>query len=149
MRSEEMITPLSQTELGIFLACQMPTTAYNLPFLLELPEDVDTDRFLEAVRGFFRLHPGLHTRVVTREDGSIGRKIVVTEPIIPRVRVKSLEELPAAKPYDLMTEPLYRLCLAEVGEKRYFFFEFHHLIVLFPDHNAASPFQSFFWFAGC
>ena len=42
MKSEKY--PLSQSELGVFLACEKPTLAYNLPFLWELPESWDEEK---------------------------------------------------------------------------------------------------------
>ena len=94
MSFSETVYPLSQTELGIFLACQNPTTAYNLPFLLELPDEWDTDHFIEAVKAFFDAHPGIRTRLVQLEDGSIGRIYASGDPVIGMAKLNSLEDLP-------------------------------------------------------
>ena len=67
---EQQTYPLSQTELGIFLACQQPTTAYNLPHLIPLPEELEPDCFRAAVEAFFARHPGLFSRITTGEDGT-------------------------------------------------------------------------------
>ncbi|MBP3729694.1 MAG: amino acid adenylation domain-containing protein [Lachnospiraceae bacterium] len=125
--SNEKIFPLSQTELGIFLACQAPTTAYNLPHLIPLPAEIDTQRLKKAVEAFFDKHPGLFSRIQMGEDGSPVRRIVKEALVIEERELASLEEVPLSR-FQMLEAPLYRLALYRVGEQRYFFFDFHHII---------------------
>ena len=128
MKSPETIYPLNQSELGIVLACGQPTTAYNLPFLLELPKKVDRDRLEKALDRFFELHPNLTSRLVTREDGSIGKIYTGEKPVLKVLSLSSLAELAPAAPYDLFAELPCRLAFVEAEGKNYLFFEFHHSV---------------------
>ncbi len=128
MRSGNKTYPLSQTELGIVLACQNPTTAYNLPFLLELPAEVEEERLLAALQRFFALHPNLNSRLVMQDDGSIGKVFLEEELKVSRLNPASLSDLPPARPYDLFAEAPYRLAIVETEGKKYLFFEFHHSV---------------------
>ena len=54
--------PLSKTEYGIY-AEQMSAgnTAYNIPISVTLPDDVDLERFQDALRAVIAAHPYLKT----------------------------------------------------------------------------------------
>ncbi|MBQ6076385.1 MAG: amino acid adenylation domain-containing protein [Lachnospiraceae bacterium] len=127
MKETQIKYPLSQTELGIFLACQQPTTAYNLPHLIPLPEALDPERFRAAVEAFFVRHPGLFSRITIGEDGSPVRVIVPGPVVIEEKELGSLEEVPLSR-FEIQDAPLYRLAFYRVGTQRYFFFDFHHII---------------------
>ncbi len=127
MNTNHSSAPLSQTELGIFLACQQPTTAYNLPHLIPLPSETDLNRLKEAVQTLFDKHPGLFSRIHLGEDGS-PQRVIVREPLlIEEQTLASLEEVPLSH-FDILDAPLYRLAIYRVGEQRYFFFDSHHII---------------------
>ena len=113
MRFDTDSYPLSQSELGIYIECRTPTTAYNLPYLLPL-SGLDPDRMADAVRGLFDIHPYLYTQFFTDEDGEVRKHIVPTPVEIPSIRVRNLDEL-TVRPCALQNAPLYRFALVSAG----------------------------------
>ena len=62
--------PLSKTEYGIYIEqTTRKDCAYNIPYLITLPENVDFDRFEQAVRASVKAHPGLLVSFGVDENG--------------------------------------------------------------------------------
>ena len=127
MTSDKKLYSLSSSEMGIYLDCINPTTSYNIPFLLKLDRDIDEEKFRTAVGRFFDVHPGVFTRLTLDQDGNVMKYVEKTAFEIPTVRINSLDEV-KMELFDMLDSPLYRMKFYLVGEDRYFFFDFHHII---------------------
>ena len=127
MLSEKKIYPLNSSEMGIYLD-NKETTAYNLPYFLPLSDDIDTDRLKKAVKKLFDIRPHLFIRVCIDADGNVGKYIDRSDFDIPTVKSDGLETFEPV-PFDLTKEQLFRLAIYETKDKKYLFFEFHHILM--------------------
>ena len=123
--------PLSQTQAGIFVEClRFPnTTAYNIPYLYKLGNDVDIERLREALQKTLVAHPYLFATIRRDVDGEI--RAVRNKPQVPELPVRS--ELPKVqdlvRPFDLTSgEPLFRVELFDVADGKYLFVDTHHIV---------------------
>ncbi|MBR3226726.1 MAG: amino acid adenylation domain-containing protein [Atopobiaceae bacterium] len=123
--------PLSQTQAGIFVEClRFPdTTAYNIPYLYKLDENVDVERLREALQKTLVAHPYLFMTVRRGDDGEI--LAVRNEPQMPELPVHS--ELPSVqdlvRPFDLTGgERLFRVELFNTADGKYLFVDTHHIV---------------------
>lgn len=122
---------VSSTETAIYLSWRKDpsVTAYNLPFLLELPEETDYDSLSEAIVQVFRAHPALLSRFGPDKNGNLARKMpekpAEADVIIQRKKGEpDISEL--IRPFD-MEGDLYRLSIFEGNEKSYLFLDLHHI----------------------
>jgi hypothetical protein len=139
--------PLSQTQAGIFVEClRFPdTTAYNIPYLYKLDNDVSMERLREALQKTLVAHPYLFMTVRRNDDGEI--LAVRNEPQVAELPVRS--ELPTVqdlvRPFDLTGgEQLFRVELFDTADGKYLFVDTHHIVsdgesldILFNDVESA------------
>ena len=139
--------PLSQTQAGIFVEClRFPdTTAYNIPYLYKLDNDVSIERLREALQKTLVAHPYLFMTVRRNDDGEI--LAVRNEPQVAELAVRS--ELPKVqdlvRPFDLTGgEQLFRVELFDTADGKYLFVDTHHIVsdgesldILFNDVESA------------
>lgn len=139
--------PLTQTQEGIAVEClsNPETTVYNIPCLVELGKNVDTDRLIAALKAVVNAHPYLKTRLFTDEAGRIRAKRL--DDAEPEVRLVT-GEVPATaeliRPFRLFEEPLYRLTVYRRMDDCCLCADFHHIVfdgasesIFFEDLNRA------------
>ncbi|MCR4565342.1 MAG: AMP-binding protein, partial [Bacteroidales bacterium] len=129
-----MNSPLSQSQLSIYLACQglRPEDGnYQQASLYRLPADIPVEKFAKALEIFVTAHPYVLSTIVLEE----GEPRVSTPdesdwkaPVIP---VASLDEARGSfcATMDLNAgKPLFRLEIYQTPEGNYFYADFHHII---------------------
>lgn len=126
---------LSKTQLGIYIECMNApeSTLYNLPFLGKLGGDIDTDRLKAAIEAVIRAHPGLDTVLYIDAEGRVMQRQAVGT---SRVEVIELSDEEFARrrqelvrPFELLGGCLSRFELYVTPTARYFFEDFHHIIM--------------------
>ncbi|MDO4539390.1 MAG: condensation domain-containing protein, partial [Coriobacteriales bacterium] len=140
--------PLSQTQQGIFVEClRMPgSTAYNIPYLYKLDDQVDIERLREALKTALLAHPYLFMTLRAVASG----EVVAVRHAPQAVEVPVFDELPAdladlVRPFDLTKEEQpFRAELYSTAEGTYLFLDTHHIVsdgesldVLLDDVDAA------------
>lgn len=125
--------PLTQTQLGIFLADTAATgnAYYNIDMLYHLDAGVDVDRFKTAVEAVINSHPYVKSRLVQVDGGEVRFEDHSDEPACVEVReVDSLDAVKGemSRKYDLLNDRLYRLVIYKVGNEAHFLMSFHHII---------------------
>ena len=120
---------LSKTEYGIYVE-QMSTgnTAYNILITADLPDDVDGERFKEALRAVIAAHQYLKTGFCTDENGEVRKFIREEEIEITVTEAGSPAYEALLRPFDLENDVLFRPALLTGPEKKQFFFNVHHSI---------------------
>lgn len=65
-----MSAPVTQTQLGIYLACRLDETSdrYNIPFLLKVGAEADEKRLAEAIRAAVEAHPAMKCSIEPDKD---------------------------------------------------------------------------------
>ena len=83
--------PLTDSEQGIYFACleNPDSDMYNVSFVLDLPESIDTGKFAEAVKKAASMHPDLFS-VFKEIDGHVVK--VINPDAEPIVTFESIEE---------------------------------------------------------
>lgn len=125
---------LTFQQTGLYLDCvkNPSSTAYNLPFILTLPEGVGAIELKAALLDILKAHPVLTGRFEQRD----GKVLMVPGPApedIPYTKLKSEKEFQALKenfmqPYDLSKGPLYRLNIVQTPGNLRLMGDFHHLV---------------------
>ena len=118
--------PLSKTEEGIYVSCLTETDAYNLANVVNLGKNINLEKFNKAVNDVFEAHPYLFTILFQNEEGIICKKIKQTKINIEIKEVNKLDIV--SKPFNMLNEYLFRLCLYKFDNEYYFYFDFHHII---------------------
>ena len=129
-----MISPLSQSQLSIYLSCQglRPEDGnYQQASLYKLPESIPLEKFAAALETFVAAHPYVLSTIVMEEGEprmSTPEDLVWKAPIL---KVASIEEARKGfcSPMDLNAgKPLFRMELYQTPEGNYFYADFHHII---------------------
>ena len=123
--------PLTKTEYGIYIE-QITTrnTAYNLPVAIPLPDDIDIERFRSAVRAFVSAHPYMNCGFDVDENGDV-YKFTRCCGALAEIDVISTDRFEIEDhvfPFDLQKDVLYRFRVIITPNKKYFFFDVHHII---------------------
>lgn len=64
-------SPLSQTQLGIFLDCmRRDVDSYHIPNLFRMGKNIDAERLAEALNKVISKHPVIYARIETDDDGN-------------------------------------------------------------------------------
>ena len=82
--------PLSKTEEGIYVSCLQSTDAYNLAQVVKLDKNINIEKFKDAVRNVFSMHPYLFTILFLADDGNVYKKI---KPIKLDIKTIEVDEL--------------------------------------------------------
>ncbi len=134
MKMNRNTSPVSMTELGIYLDWRknLKGTAYNIPFLIPLPDGTDPGRLSEALKKTLLAHSNLLARFRMEADGTVTRLLPAGENADVHVTVEHIagEPSPASlvRPFSDPEGELYRLVIL-AGEKRsYLFADFHHIV---------------------
>lgn len=125
--------PLTDSQMGVYLECvnDPESTMYNIPMCCELPADLDTERFREAVERAVAMHPAFGVNIAL----SKGTPVMCLHPELLKAKVGEweTEDIEAVKrtfvrPFRLEGEPLYRMALYKGRKHCYFLFDVHHII---------------------
>ena len=122
--------PLTQTQAGILAeALAHPdTTVYNIPSLYRLPDGIDPERLARAVEDAIRAHPCLNAALYAAENGEYRfRRNDGAPPAVEMIRTPSLPE-DLVRPFDLLSEKLYRARIYMTGNGNLLFLDFHHIV---------------------
>ena len=124
-------SPLTDSQRGVYLECmdEPESTMYNIPFVCELPKDIDLNKFINAVRTVAGKHQVLNVTIQAPE----GVPEMIYHPaefVISKTKVKDLDQAcrDFVKPFDLENGPLYRFEIMQSGDKTAFVFDIHHLV---------------------
>lgn len=124
--------PITQTQMGIYVECaaRADSVTYNMPMLIRLSKQVDTEKLVSAVTAALNAHPYTKATLFADAEGNIrAHRNDAQEPPVERVRCDVLpprEDL--VRPFPLLGGPLCRVTLYETGDGNYLFMDFHHII---------------------
>ena len=129
-----MISPLSQSQLSIYLACQglgPQDGNYQQASLYKLPESIPLEKFARALETFVESHPYVLSTIVLDEGEPRMSTPEESHWKVPVLEVGSIDE--ARKGFcvtmDLNAgQPLFRLEIYKTPEGNYFYADFHHII---------------------
>ena len=120
--------PLTMAQKGILteVLAHPDTTIYNIPLLIELPKEININKFIESVKNAINAHPYLKMRLITNSEGNIrAERHDEDEPVISIIN-KDMNAQDLVKPFDLLKESLYRAIILK-GKTNKFFFDAHHI----------------------
>ncbi|WP_313559736.1 non-ribosomal peptide synthetase, partial [Ruminiclostridium cellobioparum] len=127
--------PLSSAQKRMFLVSQFRDigTSYNTPAIVLIEGDLDVKRFEKAVRAFLQRHEILRTSFEFVEDVAVQKihDAVDFEVSYIEIEERLLDSVinEFIKPFNLDRAPLFRVCLAQMGEKRNaVLFDMHHIV---------------------
>ena len=124
--------PITQTQMGIYIECSTKpnTVTYNIPLLVKLGKNVDTQKLTEAVKTALNAHPYVKTTLSADPQGNI--RANRNDGAEPQAKLVKCDKLPSdeqlVKPFTLLNEPLYRMAVYETSDGNYLFMDFHHII---------------------
>ena len=125
---------LTFQQTGLYLDCvkNPSSTAYNLPSILTLPEEIPVDDLKNALKAVLEAHPAVLGHFEQR-DGKVYLVPGMFEDDIPYTKLDGEEEFRHLKeafmqPYNLGTGPLYRLNIVRTPGKLRLMTDFHHLV---------------------
>ena len=129
-----MISPLSQSQLSIYLACQglRPEDGnYQQASLYKLPENIPLEKLAAALEAFVAAHPYILSTIVMQEGVPCMDTPNQSSWKAPILEVGSIAE--ARKGFcatmDLNAgKPLFRLEIYKTPEGNYFYADLHHII---------------------
>lgn len=121
------------TELGIYLGWKKDPSkmAYNLPFLLPLPEGTDIDRLCAALRKTVAAHRGLLARFKQADNGSLVRIMPKGDPeaiVKIEVRDDDPEWGELVRPFEDTEGDLYRIVILKGDKQGWLFMDIHHIL---------------------
>ena len=134
-----MGSPLSQSQLGVYYACQATVDEqvnYQNPVLLTLPEAIDLQRLKNAVQDAFAAHPYLLSRIEEDDNGmpyaTEGAAMKVDVEQLSAAEWQAVQET-FGQTMDIHAERLYRAEIYTVeaqGAKaaNYLYLDFHHVL---------------------
>jgi len=119
---------ISPEELGIYLSCQQPTLAYNLPLLIPLGEKASLEACRKALDAICQAHPYLGMRL-SMDKGDIVKEVGPIEYELKEECVDSIDREALVQPFELLNAPLFRFRFLKEGDKGYLFADFHHILM--------------------
>ncbi len=121
--------PLSKTEYGIYIEqTQRGDCAYNLPLIIGLPDDIDTDKFEQAVKAVVQNRKALLTSFDVDEKGEVYKYHRFDTVQIEHITTDAFEPYDFVAPFDLHKDCLCRLFIVTTSNGKYFFFDIHHIV---------------------
>ena len=128
--------PVTKTQEGIFVETQShpDTTIYNIPTLIALDGSIDPERLKAAVAAAIEAHPYIKTRFFLNEKGELRQKRMDAERFtgagVAEIACDGIDAVrdKLVKPFDLLTDRLFRVSLLRTPEKLYLFLDVHHIV---------------------
>ena len=133
--------PLSQTQMGIYLACQNideNSGNYQITFLCHLPDSIDVTVLAKALTIVVDAHPYIKSRIVLSDliPQFEDRRDQKWSPQI--IDIDSIDEVRPdfGKPMELTTgNDLFRMDIYRTKEGNWLLQDFHHIIFDAPSHH--------------
>lgn len=131
--SSDTSWPLAANQLGIYFDCMKrpDTLAYNVPFKLEFPSDIDPFRLAEALQTVISAHAALDVRLET-EGGSVRAVPLKSNMDIPCFNLYTAELknrcASFVRPFDLFAGPLWRAEIICTDKNVILLWDAHHLV---------------------
>lgn len=128
------VSLISMTELGIYLSWKKDPEklAYNLPFLMPLPQGTDIEKLRAALVRTFAAHRGLLARFKLNGNGSVTRIMPEGELDESSVSITVRDEEPKfdelVKPFSDTEGELYRIVILKGDSQDWLFMDIHHLV---------------------
>ena len=127
--------PLSQTQLGIYVECmsRQGEVAYNNGMLFQLNLGIDADQLSKACEMMVEAHPFIKTRLFVDSQGNPRQLRNDAEAYHQSVETLTQQEFEKLKPelirpFDLLSDRLFRIRILKTPEAQYLFIDFHHII---------------------
>ena len=130
--------PVTQTQLGIYLECQMDVTSdkYNIPVILKAGADVDVDRLVSAIRLAVEAHPAMKSSIEPdKENGAVmvahpdlEWEIPVETSDLDEARLESLLSVERTA-FNLRHAPLFSFRVIRTPKSVYLSMVFHHILM--------------------
>ncbi len=120
--------PLSQTQLGIYLDSLNNTSAYTIPILVKLPNDLDIQKLKAAIDTAIKAHPSMLCAIKADKHGD---PFMYPRPDFEyEIPIAPWQEgvMPAQTQFTFSDDALFCIRLFEAKEHIYLFFEIHHII---------------------
>ena len=121
--------PLSKTEYGIYIEqTTRGDCAYNLPFIIGLPDCIELDRFEQALNAVVQNHKALLTSFGVDEKGEVYKYHRFDTVQIEHINTDAFEPYDFVASFDLHNDCLCRFFIVTTPNGRYFFFDVHHIV---------------------
>ncbi len=127
---------LTKTQEGIFVEsiAKADSTVYNVPLLLEISPELDTERLKKAIVAAVNAHPYIKTRLFMNENGDVRQRRLdgdfsFDENEIELIGTDRIESVAGelVKPFKLLGGRLFRVKLIK-ADRSYMLLEMHHVI---------------------
>jgi amino acid adenylation domain-containing protein len=124
--------PLTENQRGVYLDWEMhrDTTQYNIPHLYKFTQ-MDAERLADALRTAVDAHPSLKTRFAL-ENGDVVQKLCDEPAQVDLLRKEEQGDVAffqqQVRPFDLLSDRLYRLTVYEMSDAVYVLFDVHHIV---------------------
>lgn len=137
LKAGDAPVPLSSGQAGIFFEAQkhLGEVSYNNPFLFRIGEKLDSGRLATAFESAVNSHPGLLAHIFISDDGvpmmkedtSFGENVCSIE----RMSDEEFESRRGlfVKPFNLLSDRLFRIGIIETPSANYIFADFHHIVI--------------------
>ena len=130
--------PVTQTQLGVYLECQMDETSdkYNIPMLFKLGADIDENRLAEAIRTAVEAHPAMKSHI--EPDKEFGAVMVSNPDLEWEIPIEKSdlndEQLETELSgeviiFNLRRAPLYKFRIVRSKKSVYLSMVFHHILM--------------------
>ncbi|RKP54146.1 amino acid adenylation domain-containing protein [Cohnella endophytica] len=128
--------PLTTDQLRVFMMSRMHpnSTSYNIPFGIELPDNVDNSRILAILQKLIKRHQSLRTSFSMNGGDTPVQLIHPDVNVVLTELLSNEKDLDShyrsfVKPFDLSTAPLFRVCLVKDSDgRRLLLFDIHHIV---------------------
>ena len=134
-REQRSTYPLSKTQMGIYAESMLHQgeTIYNNAVLYRLGKHVDKDRLARAFEQLIEVHPFLKMRLFIDDNGSPCQSQNTSSIYHQQIEHVSEEQFLSLKsdlvrPFDILSEPLFRIRIIVTPSDAYLFMDFHHII---------------------
>lgn len=136
------MSPLSQSQLGIFYACQnlgdkdgsaadAAVGNYQVPLLYTLPPALDLLQLKAALERVVQGHPYILSSIVLHDDTLMMQPQAFTDDVVTIRDVKSLDEVRPTfcRAMDLLHDRLFRMEIYRTPDGNYLYIDFHHILM--------------------
>ncbi|MBP9988346.1 MAG: amino acid adenylation domain-containing protein, partial [Ruminococcus sp.] len=124
--------PLTQTQNGIFVECSANPNSviYNIPVMFRIDSELDIEKLRQAVKATINAHPYIKTYLRLDDSGEI--RAVRNDSAEPVVDIIKCIDIPdkseLVKPFELLSDRLYRIAIYQTEQGNYLFMDLHHII---------------------
>ena len=125
--------PLSKPQYGLYVECMahQGELCYNLPIMFTLDGSLDGERLRQAIETTVANHPTLFTRIGLTLDGEPIQTIDDSETftlLLEDTADINAEKASFTKPFDLLSDRLFRMRLLRDADHYYLLLDIHHII---------------------